>query len=132
MHKLIKKIWKKQEMPQEWSTSIIVPLHKRGDKVVWTNYRRVSLLNVGYKILARIINNRLKQYAESLVGGYKCRFPEGRATTEQMFTLRLIMEKFYKYNMTILQLYIGFKEAYDSENRGQLFLAMSKLTVPRN
>ena len=32
IHKLITSIWKKEELPQEWKESIIVPIHKRGIK----------------------------------------------------------------------------------------------------
>jgi hypothetical protein len=32
IHKLIKCIWNKEELPQQWNESIIVPIYKRGDK----------------------------------------------------------------------------------------------------
>jgi hypothetical protein len=31
IHKLIKLIWKK-ELPHQWKESIVVPIHKKGDK----------------------------------------------------------------------------------------------------
>jgi hypothetical protein len=31
-HKLIKSIWNKEELPDQWKDSIIVPVHKKGDK----------------------------------------------------------------------------------------------------
>jgi hypothetical protein len=32
MHKLINSIWNKEEFPDQWNESIIVPVHKEGDK----------------------------------------------------------------------------------------------------
>ena len=32
IHKLIIAIWNKEELPGEWKESIIVPIHKKGDK----------------------------------------------------------------------------------------------------
>ena len=51
IHKLITSIWKKEKLPEEWKESIIVPIHKKGDK---TDYRGISLLPTTYKILSNI------------------------------------------------------------------------------
>src|SRR5215510_3445053 len=32
IHKLVISIWKKEELPEEWKESIIVPIYKKGDK----------------------------------------------------------------------------------------------------
>jgi len=32
IHKLIIGIWNKEELPEEWKESVIVPIHKKGDK----------------------------------------------------------------------------------------------------
>jgi hypothetical protein len=32
IHKLINYVWNKEELPDQWKESIIVPIHKKGDK----------------------------------------------------------------------------------------------------
>ena len=32
IHKLINSIWNREELPEEWKESIIVPIYKKGDK----------------------------------------------------------------------------------------------------
>jgi len=52
---LIISIWNKEELPEEWKESIIVPIHKKGDKTDCSNYRGVSLLPTTYRILTNIL-----------------------------------------------------------------------------
>jgi len=49
VHKLITSIWKKEKLPEGWKESIIVPIHKRGNKTDCNNYRGISLLPNTYK-----------------------------------------------------------------------------------
>ena len=59
IHKLTTSIWKKEKLPEEWKESIIVPIHKKGDKTDCNNYRGISLLPTTYKILSNILLTRL-------------------------------------------------------------------------
>jgi hypothetical protein len=45
IHKLTNSIWNKEELPEQWKESIIVPIHKKGDKTDCSNYRGISLLS---------------------------------------------------------------------------------------
>jgi hypothetical protein len=35
IHKLRKSIWNKEELPDQWKESIVVRVHKKGDKTDW-------------------------------------------------------------------------------------------------
>ena len=74
IHKLIVSIWNKEELPEEWKESIIVPIHKKGDKIDFNNYRGISLLPTTYKILSNILLSRFTPYAEEITGDYQCGF----------------------------------------------------------
>jgi hypothetical protein len=59
IHKLIISIWNKEEMPDQWKESIIVPVYKKGDKTDCSNCRSISLLSTTHKILSNILLSRL-------------------------------------------------------------------------
>ena len=97
IHKLIIAIWNKEELPGEWKESIIVPIHKKGEKtgcntrwfkydrdrfvckqaaqfpVIFEppcNYRGITLFQTTYKILSNILLSRLIPYAEEIIGDH--------------------------------------------------------------
>jgi hypothetical protein len=70
IHKLIISIWNKEELPDQWKESIIIPVYKKGDKIDCSNYRGISLLSTTYKILSNILLSRLTRYAEEIIGDH--------------------------------------------------------------
>jgi len=74
IHKLIITIWNKEEFPEDWKESIIVPIYKKGDKTDCSNYRVLSLLPLTYKSLSNILLARLTLYAEEILGDHGCGF----------------------------------------------------------
>jgi len=48
--------------PDRFKYAIILPIHKKGDKLIMSNYRPISLLLSCSKILETIMFNRLYQY----------------------------------------------------------------------
>jgi hypothetical protein len=74
IHKLIKLIWNKEELPHQWKESIVVPIHKKDDKTECNNYRGISLLPTSYKILSNILLFRLIPYADEIIRDQQCGF----------------------------------------------------------
>jgi hypothetical protein len=90
---LFKSIWNKEELPDQWKESIIVPVHKKGDKTDCSNYRGIPLLSTSYKILSIILLSRLRPYIDKIIGDHQCGFQRNRPTTDQIFCIRQILEK---------------------------------------
>jgi len=91
--------------------------HIQGDKLECSKYKAVTLLNVTYKRLSGILYNRLTKYAEGILGYYQRGYRVNRSTTDHIFTIRQTQEKAYQYNIHIDNLFMDFKQAFDSNNR---------------
>jgi hypothetical protein len=74
IHNLINSISSKVEMPEQWKKSIIVPVHKKGDKTYCNNYRGISLLSTSYKIIFNILLSNLSLYVDGIIGDHQCGF----------------------------------------------------------
>jgi len=130
LHALICNIWREEKMPDNWKVGLIVPLFKKGDKMKCENYRGITLLNFAYKVLSSIILERLKQYSEEILGEYQCGFTPQRRTTDQIFVVRQILEKFYAHGIDHL-LFIDFKKAFDCINQKKLLESLVSFGIPK-
>ena len=104
-------------------------IHKKGDKMECSKYRGVSLLNKAYKILSNILFARIAPFAENIIGNYQCGFRKNRSTTNQIFTLRQILEKTKEFCIETHNLFIDFKSAYDTIKSDQLYNARSEFNI---
>jgi hypothetical protein len=130
IHKLIKLIWNKEELPHQWKESV-VPINKKSDKAECSNYRGISLLPTSYKILSNILLCRLIPYADEIIGDHQCGFRRNRSMTDQIFYICKILEKKWEYNGTVHQLFIDFKKDYDSVRREVLYNILIEFGIPR-
>jgi len=130
IHKLIISVWNKEELPEEWKESVIVPLNKKGDKTDYSNYRGISLLSTTYKILSNILLSNLTPYAEEIIGDHLCGFQHKRSATDHIFSIHQILEKKWEYNKAVHQLFIDFKKAYDSFRREALCNILIEFGIP--
>jgi hypothetical protein len=112
-------------------SEIIVPIHKKGDKTDCNNYRSMSLFSTTYKILFNILLLRLIPYAEEIMGDHQCGFRRIRSTTNHIFCIRQILEKKFKHNEAVHQLFIDFKKAYDSVRREALYNILIECGIPK-
>jgi len=131
IQKLITLIWNKETLPEQWKDSIIIPIFKKGDKMSCNNYRGISLLPTCYKILSNILVARLVPYVEEICGDHQCGFRRNRSTTDQIFTIRQILEKKWEFGQPVHQLFIDFKKAYDSIEREKMFEILIRLGIPK-
>jgi hypothetical protein len=74
IHKLNNYIWNKEELPDLWKESIIVPVHKKGNKTDCNYYRWISLLSTSYKLLSNILLSRLIPDINETIGDHQCEF----------------------------------------------------------
>ena len=118
-------------MEQEWKESIIVPIHKKGDRLDCNNYRGISLLSNSYNILSKIPSSRMTPYANEIMGEYQCGFRRNRSTVDHIYSIRQILEKKWEYSKVVCELFLDFEKAYDSIKIESLYDILIKFGVPK-
>jgi len=54
MYELVRQIGEEERIPEEWKETIIVPIHKSGDRDSCESYRGIALGNAVYKVLLKL------------------------------------------------------------------------------
>ena len=72
-------------------------LPKKGNLQQCQNYRTISPISHPSKVMLQIILNRLKPQAEKIIAEEQAGFRAGRSTTEQIFNLRILFEKYLQH-----------------------------------
>jgi hypothetical protein len=117
IHKLIKLILNKEELPHQWKEQILVPIDRKGDETDCNNYRGISLLSTSYKILTKHLLARLTPYAVEIIGDHQCGFRRNRSMSDHIFYIRQTLEKKWEFNVTVHHLFLQFKKTYDLVRR---------------
>jgi hypothetical protein len=82
IHKLIARIWNKEELSDQRKESIIAPVYKKADKTGCNNYLGRSLLSNSNKMLLNIFLSRLSPYVDEITEDNQCGFRRNGSTTE--------------------------------------------------
>ena len=114
LHQLFQTIHREETVPEDWGKAIITPIFKKGDKSDCKNYRGISLLSVPGKVFTKVLQRRMKSCVERALAEEQAGFRPGRGTTDQIFTIRQITEKYLEHNKPCNFNFIDFKQAFDS------------------
>jgi len=122
---LLKQAWKGNKIPEDWRRSIVVPLYKRGDKNVPSNYRGISLLCSAYKVFAEIIRRRLEEKTERrrLLPETQTGFRKERSTLDNIFVLSHVAQRERireEGDRKVYAFFADLKAAFDNVDRDTL------------
>jgi hypothetical protein len=130
MYDLVRQIWEEERIPEEWKETIIVPIHKRGDRDRCENYGGIALVNAAYKILLNIVLGKIKLYIENVMGDCQNGFRDGKSVTDNIFALRIINKKLWEYNQSVQYLFVDYQKANDSIHGDALWTYMKEFKIP--
>ena len=82
--------------------------------------------------MLKVILNRLKPQAEEIIAEEQAGFRAGRSTTEQIFNLRILCEKYLQHQQNLYHVFIDFKKAFDRLWHAALWATMRKYNISAN
>ena len=122
LHEIFIDIWQSEKMVDDWTTAILIRIYKgKGDKQLCDNYRGISLLVVASKVFSRVILNRVQSLLDKQLLEEQAGFRSNRSTIDQIFSLKMTMERSREHNKPLFMCFVDIQKAYGSVNRDLLW-----------
>ena len=90
--------------------TIIILIPKKGNLEVCNNWHGIALLDVVEKLLARLVQNCLREVAEEILPESQCGFRQSRGCTDMIFVVRQCIEKLYEHREKRFLIFIDLKK----------------------
>ena len=84
LHSICQQIWKTQQWPQDQKRSVFIPIPKKGNAKECSNYCTVALISHTSKVMLKILQARLQQYANRELPDVQVGFKKGRGNRDQI------------------------------------------------
>ena len=119
----------KQELSYSQRRGIITLIYKNNDKTQLSNWCLISLLNTDYKLLAHMLQNRLKNVLDKLISPVQTGYIKGRFIGQN---IRVIQDWLYR-RRTIRSrsssFFWDFKKAFDTINHDFLLKPLDRFNI---
>ncbi len=124
LHWLLTKVWFCEAVPNNWSETILLPLFKKGDKRICSNYRGISLIDVAPKVFGVNLLKRFQSQRDQRTRPNQSSFRSGRGCTDQMHNPRRTLEQRWSSLQATVICFVNFGSVFDSVDRDSLWQIM--------
>ena len=131
-HVILVRVWRREEIPQEWKYATIKVLHKKSDRSDCSNFRGISLASHAGKVLLKIVANRLSDFCEAqqMLPEEQCGFRPARSTIDMLFVVHRLQELGRQRKIPLYMCFVDLQKAYDSADRELLWEVLARADVP--
>ncbi|CAI7853679.1 unnamed protein product [Closterium sp. NIES-54] len=114
-------------LPTSTKDAVTILLHKKGGRDQLENYRPITLLSFTYKVLARVVADRMKKVLHEVISPEQYGFLPGRRLSDAVGLVADIIEVAKNKDKDWYLLLVDFRKAFDSVSRGFLFTLLDRL-----
>ena len=118
---------KNEVIPEEWENSLVSAIHKKGSKLLVSNYRPISLTCIACKVLESLIRDHIMSYflSNKLFSAKQFGFITCRSTMLQLLNLIDQWTKYLEDGGQIDVIYTDFEKAFDKVPHRRLLSKLS-------
>ena len=93
LHSICQPVLKTQQWPQDWKSSVFIPIPKKGNAKECSNYHTIALITHTSKVMLKILQARHQQYVNRELPDVQVGFRKSRGTRDQIANIHWIRKK---------------------------------------
>lgn len=125
-------IWASGDIPEEWRTAWVVPIHKPGKPHnITSSYRPISLTSCVMKTMEKMIHNRITWWLETshLLPHGMTGFRRGLSTQDNILDLLSSIEQSHHDKKSTLAIFFDIAKAYDNVDPAVVFEKLTEVGI---
>lgn len=129
LHVLFTKSLREGQVPDDWKTARVKPIHKSGNKQSVKNYRPVSLTSTVCKLLEHIIHNSISYFLDehNILNQHQHGFRKGFSTTTQLVSTIHDFATSINNGKQTDAIFMDFAKAFDKVSHNKLVYNLEKI-----
>ena len=132
LHDICRDIWNSGTWPSDWTSSVYIPIHKKGKTENCCNYRTITLTSHASKVLLNVIHERIRHFLNEQIPLEQAGFVKGRGTREQILNVRQLIEKCREFNTPLILCFVDYNKAFDCVKWKNLWVILAEMGVPEH
>ena len=130
LHSICQQIWKTQQWPPDWKSSVFISIPKEGYAKECSNYCTIALISHTSQVMHNILQARLQHYMNRELPSVQDEFRKGRGTRNQIANICCIIEKARNFQKNIYFCFIDYAKAFDCVDHNKLWKILKEMGVP--
>ncbi|GJY08595.1 putative RNA-directed DNA polymerase, partial [Tanacetum coccineum] len=110
----VQEFYSTSHIPQGCNSSFITLIPKLSSPIVVSDFRPISLIGAQYKIIAKILANRLSRVIDSIISPEQTAFIRGRQILDGPLLVNELIDWYKRKKKTLMVFKIDFEKAFDS------------------
>ncbi|VDP50710.1 unnamed protein product [Schistosoma curassoni] len=109
-----------EQVSTNWKEERLIMIPKKEDLGKCENHRAITLLSVPGNVLNRVLLNLIEDSIDVQLRDQQSGFRKDRLCTDQIVTLRIIVEQSVGWNSSLYIDFLDYEKAFDSVDRRTL------------
>ena len=129
LQSICQQIWKTHQGPQDWKSSVFIPIPKKGNAKECSDYQTIALILHTSKVMLKFLQARLQWYVNWELPDVQARFRKGRRTRDQI-AISWIIKKAREFRKNIYICFIDYTKAFDCVDHNILWRSHKEMGIP--